>query len=187
MRKSAAFFLLFCFAVYHLGYLVVQLLMPLAIHQHWERQIWEAKEALPSERLVKIPFPMPYGQDQEDFQSVNFSMEIDGKMTRVIKQRYFDEHLEVVIVPDQLQATFDQQLQLWISSIGSEQGDFQGSPMQKLLLKTFVKDFLSQPSDWQFSRQAELELAYNFLPFLATIPDGCEDVSLPPPRKTPLS
>ena len=187
MRQSAAYLLLLCFGIYHLGHLAVQLAMPFAIHQHWEKRIWADESALPAERLHKIPFPMPYGQDQEEFQAVNFSMEIAGKMTRVIRQRYFDEHLEVVIVPDQLQASLDEQLEVWLSSLSTDQGDFQGSPMQKLLLKSFAKDFMPRISPLGLRSRIPLENIQEFPPFFVAIPDGIGQISLPPPRPTSFS
>jgi hypothetical protein len=187
MRKFTAYFLLIIFTIYHLGYLVVQLLMPVVIHHHWERQIWGCQEALPTERLIKIPFLMPYGQDQQDFQAVNFSIEIDGAMVRVTKQRYFGEHLEVMVVPDQLQANFDEQLQFWVASMGADQGGFQGSPIQKLLLKAFLKDFTPQSSDWRLTLASVPIQAICFPPLFVSIPDENEEVILPPPQDLQLA
>lgn len=187
MRKSAAIFLLTCFGLYHLGFFAVQFLMPMAIHQHWENQIWVNDEDFLEGKLIRIPFAMPYGQNQENFQSVNFSMEIEGKMNRVIKQRYFEDHLEVVVVEDELQTKLDEQVKLWIYSLSSGQTDFDGPPIQKVLLKSFVKDFVPQALDFSFSANiTEIQIQHSS-PFLFSIPQGIMDIILLPPQQVHLS
>ncbi len=187
MRKSAAFLLLSCFGIYHLGYFVVQFLMPLAIHHHWENQVWESHESSLSGRLVRVPFTKPYGQNQEDFQPANFAMEIDGKMSRVIGQRYFEDHLEVLVVQDELRTKLDEQVKLWIFSLGSDPGGFDGPPLQKLLLKSFLKDFLPQPSGWELVDPLQKIAIDHSTPFLFDIPSGIKDIFLTPPRAIRLS
>lgn len=186
MRKSAAVVLLACFGIYHLGYFVVQFLMPLAIQRHWEEQIWADDESALEGRLVRVPFSMPYGQNQENFQTVNFPMEIDGKTHRVIKQRYFDDHLEVIVVQDDLHMKFEEQVRLWISSLGSDKEGFEGTPLQKILLKSFVKDFVPNSLDWSISTGfSEIPLTYPSK-FSASVPTGTADIVLPPPRHNSL-
>ncbi len=187
MRKSAAIILLTCFGLYHLGFFAVQFLMPMAIHQHWDNQIWEDEEALLEGKLIRIPFSMPYGQNQENFQHVNFPMEIEGKVNRVIKQRYFEDYLEVIVVVDELQMKLDEQVKLWIFSLGSDQGDFDGPPLQKVLLKSFVKDFVPNAIDLTFSPNLTGILIRQSFPFLFSIPQGIKDIILLPPREIHLS
>lgn len=187
MRKSAAIILLTCFGLYHLGFFAVQFLMPMAIHQHWDNQIWENEEALLAGKLIRIPFFMPYGQNQENFQHVNFSMEIEGKVNRVIKQRYFEDHLEIVVVEDELQSKLDEQVKLWIFSLASGQGDFDGPPLQKVLLKSFVKDFVPHAHDFSYSPNLTGILIRHSFPILFRIPQGIKDIILLPPREIHLS
>ncbi len=187
MRKSAAIFLLTCFGLYHLGFFAVQFLMPMAIHQHWENQIWENDEDFLEGKLIRIPFAMPYGQNQENFQTVNFQMEIEGKVNRVIKQRYFEDHLEVVVVKDELQTKLNEQVKLWIVSLASDQGDFEGPPLQKVLLKSLVKDFVPRVHDFSFAPKLTEILIRHFSPFLVSIPKGIKDILLLPPQGIQLS
>ena len=183
MRKTAAHLLLTCFGMYHLGFFAVQFLMPIAIHHHWESQLWENEDSILEGRLVRVPFSLPYGQNQENFQPANFSMEIDGKTSRVIKQRYFDEHLEVIVVDDQLQMNLDEQVGLWISSVSSNQGDFEGPPLQKVLLRSFVKDFVSNSHFTAFSGNVSENTIDHSSSFLLSIPQGTRNIFLPPPRQ----
>jgi hypothetical protein len=187
MRKSAAILLLSCFGLYQFGFFAMQFLMPLAIHQQWNNQIWENEEDFLEGKLIRIPFSMPYGQNQENFQSVNFSMEIEGKVNRVIKQRYFEDHLEVVVVEDKLQSKLDEQVILWIFSLSPEQGDFDGPPLQKVLLKSFVKDFVPRVHDFSFAPKLTAILIRHSSPFLVSIPKGVKDIILLPPRGIQIS
>ena len=139
MRKSAAIFLLTCFGLYHLGFFAVQFLMPMAIHQHWENQIWENDEDFLEGKLIRIPFAMPYGQN------------------------------------------------LWIVSLASDQGDFEGPPLQKVLLKSFVKDFVLRIHDFSFAPKLSEILIRHSSPFLITIPMGIKDIILLPPQGLQLS
>ncbi len=187
MRKSAAIILLTCFGLYQLGFFGVQFLMPLAIHQHWDNQIWDNEAGLLEGKLIRIPFSMPYGQNQENFQSVNFPMEIEGKVNRVIKQRYFEDHLEIVVVEDDFQTKLDEQVKLWIFSLASDQGGFDGPPLQKVLLKSFVKDFVAHAHDFSFSPNLSGILIRHSFPSLFNIPLGIKDIILLPPREIHLS
>ncbi len=187
MRKTAAFLLFTTFGVYHLGYFAVQFLMPLAIHQHWENQIWgDQASSLPG-RMVRVPFIIPYGQNQDEFQPVNFSMEIDGKMARVIKQRYFDDHLEVIVVDDQLQMNLNEQVKNWFFSLGAAPSDADGHPLQQVLLKSFEKNFVSYSLELEFLPVPWAILPAHSFPFLINIPLGITDISLPPPRQISLA
>lgn len=182
MKKLSAFFLLSTLMAYHFGFLAVSFLMPKIIHQHWESQIWNLSHETSSGELIRIPFSLPYGQNQENFQAVNLSMEIDGKWKRVIRQRYFDEHLEVIAVPDQLEQKLNRGIHTWMTSFAPDQENQDIPPAQKLLLKSFLKHFIPQ----NFS----LAFATETLPFLASKPLLFQDqllfrafeVPLPPPR-----
>ncbi|OOG72292.1 hypothetical protein [Algoriphagus sp. A40] len=182
MRKSAAFFLLTCFGLYHLGFFALQVLMPLAIHQHWENKIWEMDPQTLGGKLLKIPFPMPYGQNQENFQPVNFMMKVDGKISRVIQQRYFEDHLEVIVVEDELHTNFEDQIKRWISTLGTDPGDFDGPPLQKLLLKSFVKDYVLHSLIVTFSKSPEVRVISPFSPYSFYVPKGFKSRFLDPPR-----
>lgn len=187
MRKSAAFILLSCFAIYHLGYFAVQFLMPMAIHQHWEKQVWDDQDSGLTGRLVRVPFPMPYGQDQEEFQPVNFPIKIDGKMVRVIKQRYFDDHLEVIVVHDELQTNLNAQVKNWLFALGADSGDGEGPPLQKVILKSFAKNFVPYTLELEFaSIRSEIPVGHS-THFLFDMPVGIRDICLPPPQQSILS
>jgi len=184
MRKTAAHLLLACFGVYHFGFFAVQFLMPMAIHHHWESRIWENGGSSPAGRLVRVPFSLPYGQNQENFQSVNFSMEINGQSSRVIKQRYFDDHLEVIVVDDELQANFHQQIKNWLSSLGADQEDSDQAPLQKTLSKSFAKNFI--PYEFELKLEAshwEIPLRHTSH-LLVGMPTGIQVILLPPPRQS---
>jgi hypothetical protein len=187
MRKIAAPLLLVCFGIYHFGFFAVQFLMPLAIHHHWESRIWDDEASSLGGRLVKIPFSMPYGQDQESFQFANFSLEIEGQTSRVIKQRYFDEHLEVIIVVDKLQSNLKKQVKSWLFSLSAESEDSDQLPLQQALAKTFAKNFIPYMLEWSVeSAQFAILIVHNDY-FHVGIITGIKDILLPPPKLMVLS
>lgn len=143
MKQALSIFLLSCFAFYQFGYFVVLVCIPRIIDQQWEGRIWDQGISLSEGELVKIPFAMPYGQNQEEFTSVNHSIQIDGAWKRVIKQRYFDDHLEVITVPDRLESNLEAQLKTWASSFNPDTDAEDIPPLQKLILKSFHKNFTS--------------------------------------------
>jgi hypothetical protein len=186
MKKIAAPLLLVCFGIYHFGFFAVQFLMPLAIHQHWESRIWDDEAFSLGGRLVKIPFSMPYGQDQEDFQSVNFTLEIEGQTSRVIKQRYFDEHLEVIVVDDKLQTNLQEQVKNWLFSLSAEAGDSDSTPLPQTLAQSFAKNFIPYMLEWSFAPDQLPSPLKHLSHFQVGIQTGIKDIQLPPPKRTGL-
>ncbi|MEN2283995.1 hypothetical protein AAGF08_17770 [Algoriphagus sp. SE2] len=85
---------------------------------------------------------------QEDFQITNTRFEKDGKYYRAIKQRYINDKLQIVYVPDTARKVLDITIKIWVSSlVDDELPSNQGS---KSLLKNFVKDYI-QTEDLPFT------------------------------------
>ena len=99
------------------------------------------------ERIMEVPLSVPYMSFQEDFQVTNTRFEKDGKYYRAIKQRYINDKLQIVYVPDTARKVLDNTVKKWISSlVDDELPSDQGS---KSLLKNFVKDYI-QSEDFTF-------------------------------------
>ncbi len=99
------------------------------------------------ERMMEVPLTVPYMSYQEDFQVTNTRFEKDGKYYRAIKQRYIDDKLQIIYVPDTARKALDNTIKKWISSlVDDELPADQGS---KTLLKNFVKDYI-QSEDLSF-------------------------------------
>ena len=97
---------------------------------------------------MEIPLSAPYMANQEEFQPTNTRFEKDGKYFRAIKQRYQNDTLQVVYVPDTARRVLESTVKSWISSLTDDQlpQDQNG----KLQLKLFAKDYL-EPEVFQIA------------------------------------
>lgn len=142
IRPFLSFLLLACFLLYQFGYLLLCFWMPKAIQTHWEEQIWSEKLETTSKVYISIPFAKPYGQDQQEYQVANFPIEWNGKSHRVLYQQYRNDSLHLIAVSDEMQERFLTQLNTWINSVNSKDIQDELPPLQKLLLKSFIKDYI---------------------------------------------
>ena len=66
---------------------------------------------------MEIPLSAPYMANQEEFHATNTRFEKDGQYFRAIKQRYQNDTLQVIYVPDTSRKALDSTVQKWISSL----------------------------------------------------------------------
>ena len=92
------------------------------------------------ERMMEIPLSAPYMANQEGFQATNTRFEKEGKYFRAIKQRYQNDTLQVVYVPDTARRVLESTVKSWISSLTDNKlpQDQNG----KMQLKLFAKDYI---------------------------------------------
>ncbi len=129
-----------CFAIYQFGYYAFYLSYETHLEAQWEDQIFDLEDSQLEERMLEVPLAVPYMSFQEDFQVTNTKFEKDGQYYRAIKQRYTQETLQIIYVPDTSRAVLDNTFQTWISSIlGDELPQDQNGKSQ---LKNFVKDYI---------------------------------------------
>jgi len=92
--------------------------------------------------MMEIPLSLPYMANQDDFQTTNLSMEVDGQFLRVVKQRYQNDTLQVVYIKDQQKQKLNEQVSDWIKSItDNSQNNKQNHKL--LFAKFFPKDFIA--------------------------------------------
>lgn len=100
------------------------------------------------ERLMEVPLAAPYMANQEEFQATNTRFEKDGKYFRAIKQRYQNDTLQIVYVPDIARKTLESTVQKWVMSVNDD--DFSGENSNSYQFKAFVKDYVeTQLIDFQ--------------------------------------
>ena len=156
---------------------------PSAIQAHWEERIWNEELEATSKVYFSIPFAKPYGQDQQEYQVANFPIELNGKFHRVIYQQYRNDSLHLIAISDEVQTRFKAQLKTWISSVSSEESPNELPPLQKLLLKSFIKDFIPQEEqNLSLSYPLVIYEADRITPYLFRIPDGKTPKILVPPQ-----
>ncbi len=179
MRKIVAIFLLFCFALYHFGYYVAYFSFGLQIENSWSEKIFSASQEGFDERIMEIPLSIPYMADEEEFRATNTSFQKDGQYYRVIKQRYFNDTLQVVYVPDSAKKNLESTIKQWVSSLVQDELPDSGS--NTLLGKIFVKDYTQPSNEFDFAFNIINDKHYNGFVFL-TYHNQDINLSTPPPE-----
>jgi hypothetical protein len=179
LRKTVAIFLLFCFALYHFGYYVAYFSFRLQIENHWSEKIYSENQGEFEERIMEIPLSIPYMADEEEFRATNTSFQKDGQYYRVIKQRYINDTLQIVYVPDSAKRNLDSTIKQWVSSLVQDELPDSGS--NSLLVKIFVKDYTQPINEFDFSVSIANDNKYNGFVFL-TYQNQDINLTTPPPE-----
>lgn len=158
MRKAVSIVLLACFAIFHFGYYAFYFSANVSIENRWKDQIYGDQIGSLEERIMEIPLNAPYMANQEEFQSTNTRFEKDGKYFRAIKQRYQNDTLQVVYVPDTARKVLDNTVKKWISSLVDD--EMPQDQSGKNFLKLFAKDYLETST---FSLEAPSRIGYELM------------------------
>jgi hypothetical protein len=167
LRKAVSIALLFCFAIYHFGYYGFYYSYQYSIESDWQNKIYGEQLGSLEERLMQIPLTAPYMSNQEDFQPTNTRFEKDGKYFRAIKQRYQNDTLQIVYVPDTARKVLESTVKSWITSLTDDQlpQDQNG----KMQLKLFAKDYI-EPEVFQtgllLQKSGEDKIGFIFSPYM---------------------
>lgn len=140
MRKAVSIALLFCFAIYHFGYYGFYYSYQYTLENDWQDKIYGEQVGTLEEQLMQIPLAAPYMSNQEDFQPTNTRFEKDGKYFRAIKQRYQNDTLQIVYVPDTARRVLESTVKSWISSLTDD--ELPQDQNGKMQLKLFAKDYI---------------------------------------------
>lgn len=181
MKNWIAIVLLGCFCLNYLGFSLFYLAIQNQIKSNWEEKIWDGKIELSQTETLKIPLSLPYMANQEEFQTTNISMEMEGQFIRVIKQRYQNDSLEVVYLPDMEKEHFHSQVNDWVKDLTSP-SDSSDPYQQQLFQKFYPKNFIQNPS-------LNIDFSANLLAqtigklSLRDYSDINTDFPLPPPKQ----
>lgn len=121
MKNAVAIALLFCFVLFHFGYYAVYLSANVSLERNWMDQIYGEHQVQLEEQILEIPLNAPYLANQEEFQATNTRFELEGNYYRAIKQRYQNDTLQVVYVPDTARKVLDVTVKKWISALAEDQ------------------------------------------------------------------
>lgn len=110
------------------------------MESNWKDKIYGEQIGTLEERLMEIPLAAPYMSNQDEFQPTNTRFEKDGKYYRAIKQRYQNDTLQVVYVPDTARKALETTVKSWISSLTED--ELPQDQNGKSQLKLFVKDYI---------------------------------------------
>lgn len=168
MRKAVAIALLLCFAIYHFGYYAFYYSYQYTIESNWQDKIYGDQIASFEERMMEIPLTAPYMSNQEEFQPTNTRFEKDGKFFRAIKQRYQNDTLQVVYVPDTARRVLESTVKSWISSLTDD--ELPQDQNGKMQFKLFAKDYL-EPEVFQAKlialSSAKDKIGFIFSPYMS--------------------
>ena len=168
LRKAVAIALLICFAMYHFGYYAFYYSYQYTLESSWKDKIYGEQIGTLQERLMEIPLSAPYMANQEDFQPTNTRFEKDGKYFRAIKQRYQNDTLQVVYVPDTARKALESTVKSWISSLTED--ELPQDQNGKTQLKLFVKDYLEAEvfqTELVAWKSAEDKIGFIFSPYMS--------------------
>lgn len=140
MKREIAILLLFCFSFYHFGYYFFYFSYRYKIENDWSTSTYSADREFSEEQMIKIPVHIPYLTDQEDFYASNASFVKNGASYRIVKQRYVQDTLQVVYVPDIALNKLDHTVRGWITAL--TEGIDQEASNGKIIPKNFIKDYL---------------------------------------------
>lgn len=110
------------------------------MENQWEEVVFELDENLENQKLLEVPLAVPYMSFQEDFQVTNTRFELDGKYYRAIKQRYTQETLQIIYVPDTSRTALNNTFKQWVSNLIGD--DLPQDQSGKSIQKNFVKDYI---------------------------------------------
>ena len=134
----------------------------------WQDKIYGEQVVSLEERLMEVPLSAPYMSNQDEFQATNTRFEKDGKYFRAIKQRYQNDTLQIIYVPDTARKALVSTVKSWISSLTED-----GVPQDqngKTQLKLFVKDYI-ETTVFQLayvgSRAAEDKIGFIFSTYMS--------------------
>ncbi|MEB2780336.1 hypothetical protein U3A58_08015 [Algoriphagus sp. C2-6-M1] len=179
MKKALSIFLLVCFAIYHFGYYAFYFSYDQHLESKWEDLIYSESSPEVEERLLEIPLSMPYMANQEEFQSTNTPYEQGGKYYRVIKQRYQNDTLQFIVLPDTERRVLTNSVKKWISSL--MQDELPQDQNNKTTVKLFVKDYLQADQySIDFSQYSSEKKTPGFIVFRHSNP-FCQ-LDNPPPK-----
>jgi hypothetical protein len=145
LKKAISIVLLICFAIYHFGYYAFYFSYERKLESQWVSQIYGEEVLEHSEILIEVPFSMPYVSNQEDFQPTNTPFEKDGRYFRVVKQRYQNDTLQLIAVPDTARKVLDSTVKKWISFLMDD--EIPQDQKSKAATKSQIKDYL-QPEKY---------------------------------------
>jgi len=144
LKKGISIWLLFCFLSYHFGYYLLYFSLQHKIESDWQNKIFD--DYFSQELMMKLPLSVPYMADQEDFQITNTPFTQDGIHYRAIKQRYVNDTLQIIYVPDHAVVDLKSTVKDWIATINTDRQPNQSNG--KLIFLKAYKDFTS--SDFNF-------------------------------------
>lgn len=171
--------LLACFAIYQFGYYAFYFSYEKHLESQWEEEVFELDVNLGEQQMLEVPLSVPYMSYQEDFQVTNTRFEMDGNFYRAIKQRYTEETLQIIYVPDTSRTVLDNTFKQWVSSLIGD--DLPQDQQGKSVHKNFVKDYI-QSCDFNFTAFNQTIIDKRIVSIFSNYKNPLYSLDSPPPQ-----
>ncbi len=162
MKRFFSIFLLLLFLVYSAGYYLFYITVNMQYDNSWKEKV-EYNNLNQGEIITKsIPITFVYQPDQQDFLPVLKSFEMNGKVYRVLQQRYAKDTLHIVYINDQVGKQMKNSLRDWISTLTQKPT----SDKTSTVWESFEKNYM--PNCFDFTLIAKAGVIKIFRIFLKT-------------------
>ncbi len=144
MQKSIAYFLLFSFVIYHLGFYIFYSTMDYKIDHQWNNSEVFHNQAT-KQMKIKYELNLPYMSSVPEVNQSHNSFSLKGVYYRVIDVVYNDGFLEFTYVLDLQKNKLENLIKKWGASHGGNGLLDSTSKLYKSLVKDFLpSNFLTQ-------------------------------------------
>lgn len=179
LKNFISIFLLVCFAIYHFGYYAFYFSYDQHLENTWKEIIFSENSLEAEEKLIEVPLSMPYMANQEEFHPTNTPYENDGKYYRIIKQRYQNDTLQLIVMPDAGRRVLDNTVKKWVSLLVGD--EFPQDQKNSITLKFFVKDYL-QPNPFLFKAYSQSTIDFSVCGLFFQHVNPIVGTDTPPPQ-----
>lgn len=142
MKNFLGICLLLLFLIYNAGYYVFYLTCNTQYENSWREKV-EYNDLDQSMLITKsIPITFAYQADQENFIPVLKSFEMNGKVYRVLQQRYSKDTLHIVYINDQKGKLMKKSLRDWIETLTQKPTSNKSNTVWSSLEKNYMPNYL---------------------------------------------
>ncbi len=142
MRKFFSIYLLILFLIYNAGYYLFYLTFNIQYDNSWKEKV-EYNELDPGILITKsIPITFPYQADQKNFLPVLESFEMNGKVYRVLQQRYAKDTLHIVYINDKTGKRMKNSLRDWLSTLTQKPSNSKSNSVWESFEKNYLPNYL---------------------------------------------
>ncbi len=177
MKNFLATGLLLLILLYNAGYYIFYLTVNERYENLWKKRV-EGKQLDPGMVQTRsIPITFAYQADQDEFQPVLEVFEMDGKVYRVLQQKYAKDTLHIVYVNDQTDKHLKNSLHEWVNTLTQKPA----SSKNNSVWEGFEKNYIPNRLEFTFVEKPDIIKEYRSYINFAFIQPFIE-TSTPPPK-----
>ena len=176
MRNFFAICLLLLFLLYNAGYYIFYLTFNLQYENSWKEKV-EDHDLDPGILITKsIPITLVYQADQKEFQPVLETIEIDGKVYRVLQQRYAKDTLHIVYIYDRTGKQMKNSLRDWINTLTQKPSNSKNTTVWD----SFEKNYIPYHLDFSLFTNSEFDKIFRVFKVSDILSPFIESLTPPP-------